>query len=93
MQNLQEMPLLRRKLAIDNDLKRYEKALNHLYNLDVFNEFKEFTQKHELYSQGIELYKYRTEKLNELMRLYADFLNGQRSFRKAGIGKTVTINH
>ena len=92
MRNLQEMAVLRRKFTIDDDLKRYEKALTSLYNLDVFEEFKQYTVKNELYSHGIELYRYQRDKLNELMRLYADFLSRQRSFKKAGIGKRILVN-
>jgi len=92
MRNLQEMTILRRNFTIDNDLKRYEKALTNLYNIDVFDEFKEYTQKNELYCHGLELYRYQREKLNDLMRLYADYLNNQRSFKKAGIGNGISVN-
>lgn len=87
IQSLQEQSTLRRKFTIDNDLKRYGKALIHLHEMDAFDEVQSFIQKQEMYSAAIELYKYRQDRLEVLMRLYADHLIVQRSFKKAGIGK------
>jgi elongator complex protein 1 len=92
MQKLQETPLLRRKFIIDDDLKRYEKALRSLYGLDVFEELKDYTQKHELYNSALEMYKYQKERFDKLMTIYAEFLNGKRSFKEAGIGKLLHYN-
>jgi elongator complex protein 1 len=87
MQALQEMSSLKRKFTIDNDLKRHEKALKHLYELNDFDELTSYTQKHELFSFALELYKYQKERLDVLMRLHAEHLNERRSFKKAGISK------
>ncbi|KAF1991047.1 putative killer toxin sensitivity protein [Aulographum hederae CBS 113979] len=85
MQSLQEMPDLRRKFTIDNDLGRRSKALAHIYELDVFDEFKAFTQKHALYTPALDLYKYQPDRLNSLTRLYADYLNGESRAKEAGL--------
>jgi hypothetical protein len=81
------MPAVRRQFAIDNDLKRYEKALSHLHSLGAFEELKQYAEKHEMHNAAIELYKYQDEQLRQLMRLYADFLNSRNRFKEAGIGR------
>jgi elongator complex protein 1 len=87
LQSLQELTTLRRQFRIDNDLRRYQKALEHLHDLDEFEELQQYMGKHELYSEAIELYKYREERLRKLMRLHADFLIGKNRYKEAGIGK------
>jgi len=81
------MSLLRRQYSLDNHLGRYKKALKHLFDLDAFDEVKTYTIKHDLYQEALELYRYREEKLHEIMRLYADHLRQTSKFREAGIGK------
>jgi elongator complex protein 1 len=88
MQRLQEMPFLRRRFTIDNDLKRHEKALKHLCEMDSFDEVISYTQSYELFGLALELYKYQSERLNILMRLHAEYLYERRSFREAGISKS-----
>jgi len=85
MQSLQEMPELRRKFTIDDDLKRYSKALGHLFSLDKFGEFKAYTVKHELYPAALDYYKYQSSRLEEIMRTYADFLLKSHRPGEAGI--------
>jgi len=85
LQSLQGLSQLRRQYTIDHDLKRYNKALNHLFTMTEFEELKTYASKHSLYTQAIELYKYQAPRLNELMRLYADHLNSLNRFRDAGI--------
>jgi elongator complex protein 1 len=85
MQKLQECSLGRRKFTIDDDLNRHEKALVHLHDLNEFDELKTYTQKHNLYKSALALYKYQQDKLNGLMKLYANNLNESRSFKEAGI--------
>ncbi|TID13726.1 elongator complex protein 1 [Venturia nashicola] len=93
MQSLQEMTLLRKKFTIDNDLARHEKALGHLHDLDAFEELEGYCQRHELYAQAIELYKYKTEKLDALMRLYASFLESRNRYKEAGIAYEYLSDH
>lgn len=93
MQSLQEMTLLRKKFTIDNDLARYEKALGYLHDLDAFEELEKYCERHELYAQAIELYKYKPEKLNALMRLYASFLESRNRYKEAGIAYEYLSDH
>ena len=85
MQRLQEQPELRRKFTIDHDLGRRSKALQHLRALDAFDELKTYVEKHELYSQALDIYRYDSNSLNELTKLYADFLFSRNQFKEAGI--------
>ncbi|KAF2720807.1 IkappaB kinase complex, IKAP component [Polychaeton citri CBS 116435] len=85
LQGLNELPQLRQRFAIDNDLKRYRKALHHLQVMDAFDEVKLFVEKHELYSAAIELYRYDNSRLIELMRLYAEYLSSRNRYEDAGM--------
>lgn len=80
------MTPLRRQFSIDNHLKRFGKALKHLHDLNVFEEVKNYVLKHDLYMEALELYRYQTDHLAEIMRLYADHLNHSSNFKEAGIG-------
>lgn len=83
------MSLLRRAFTIDDHLGRRDRAIRHLYELNEFEELMLYTQKHNLYLATLELVKYEKEKYNEIMRLYADYLNGANQHKKAGIGKSL----
>jgi elongator complex protein 1 len=85
VQSLQQMETLRRKFTIDDDLGRKKKALGHLRDLDDFEALKNYTVKHELYSDAIDFYKYDRSRLEELTRLNADFLNSYNRYREAGL--------
>jgi elongator complex protein 1 len=85
LQSLQELEILRRQFTIDNDLGRHKKALAQLHALDAFEEIEKYAEKHELYSTAIELYKYQSDRLKALMRLYAKFLDERNRFKEAGI--------
>ncbi|KAG8527950.1 uncharacterized protein KY384_006866 [Bacidia gigantensis] len=85
LQNIQKMSDLRRKFAIDDHLRRHPKALQHLCDLDTFEEVQTYVVKHGLYHQAMSHYKYQQEKLAQLTRLYADLLQNQGKFSDAGI--------
>lgn len=85
LQGLQEMAPFRRQFTIDNDLGRKEKALQHLYALDAFDELSRYAEKNELHTAAIELYKYQPDRLNALMRSYAGLLNSSNRFKEAAI--------
>ncbi|KAK7542268.1 IKI3 family protein [Phyllosticta citribraziliensis] len=85
LQGLQTMEPLRRQFTIDDNLGRRTKALTHLHEMDAFDEVKAYAEKHELYSDAIGLYKYQEERLCEIMKLYAQFLNSRNRFREAGV--------
>ncbi|KAF2166740.1 hypothetical protein M409DRAFT_54530 [Zasmidium cellare ATCC 36951] len=85
LQNLHDMESLRQRHAIDNNLKRYQKALSHLHALGAFEEVKAYAAKHELYSTAIDLYRYDNARLVELMRIYGEFLSSRNRYKEAGI--------
>ena len=85
LQELQNMEPLRRQFNIDNDLGRKQKALQSLHALGSFDDFKQYAEKHELYSAAIELCKYQPERLKSLVKAYADYLAGRNRYRDAGI--------
>ena len=85
LQKLQDMSVLRRQYSIDNHLGRYSKAIRHLYDLDAFSEVEDYTVKHDLYSEALEMYAYQKERLAMIMRLYADHLQKNAKYKEAGI--------
>jgi elongator complex protein 1 len=85
LQNLLDQQPLRQRFAIDNDLKRYRKALTHLHAMEEFGELKAFIGKHELYGAAMELYRYDDAKIHELMGLYAQYLSSRNRYEDAGI--------
>ncbi|KAL1302746.1 hypothetical protein AAFC00_003098 [Neodothiora populina] len=85
VQGLGKLTQLRRQFTIDNDLKKYDKALGHLFALDEFEEVKTYMSKHELHQKAVHLYRYQAQRLTEIMRIYADFLNSRNRFKEAGI--------
>ncbi|KAI9658531.1 MAG: hypothetical protein M1829_006757 [Trizodia sp. TS-e1964] len=85
LQNLQELPLLRRKFSIDDHLGLYKKALAHLHSLTAFTEVKTYVLKNTLYKEALGLYKYDAESLGEIMKLYATYLESKSQHKEAGI--------
>lgn len=85
LRNLQGMSVLRRHYSIDDHLKRFKKALRHLCDLGAFDEVKNYTIKHGLYPEALDFYRYEEDKLREIMRLYADFLQQNGKFEEAGV--------
>ena len=84
LQGLEDMSVLRRQFAIDDHLGRYDKALQHLYDLKTIVELKAYTVKHELYSHALELHRYEPESLSEIMHLYAWHLQENAKYKDAG---------
>ena len=80
------MKALRRQFSIDDHLCRFQKALRDLCDLHAFEEVKQYTIKHNLYVEALDFYRYQDDKLNEIMRIYADHLQSTGNFRDAGIG-------
>lgn len=85
LRNLQGMSVLRRMYSIDSYLGRFKKALRHLCDLGALDEVKGYTIKHGLYPEALDFYRYREDKLREIMRLYADFLQQTGKFKEAGV--------
>ena len=86
---MQELPELRRRYTIDDHLGRWPKALQTLYEMKVFEEFKSYMIKHRLYEKGLELARYQEDVTKNVMKAYADFLSSISSFKEAGIGELV----
>ncbi|KAK6212638.1 putative elongator complex protein 1 [Pestalotiopsis sp. IQ-011] len=85
MQDLHQLPGLRREFAIDDHLARYSKALVHLQTLNAHEEAHEYTVKHSLYADALKLYRYDASNLAIVTRLYAEFLESRSKFREAGL--------
>lgn len=85
LQSLQNMTPLRRQFTIDDDLKRHTNALTHLHALSSFEELKAYIQKHSLYTQALDLYRYSPSQWRSILRLRADFLSSRNRFAEAGI--------
>lgn len=85
LRNLQSMSVLRRQYSIDNHLGRFKKALRNLCDLGAFDEVKNYTIRHGLFPEALDFYRYQEDKLREMMRLYADFLQQNGKFKEAGI--------
>ncbi|KAL2852834.1 IKI3 family-domain-containing protein [Aspergillus pseudoustus] len=85
LRKLQQLSELRRHYEIDNYLGRWAKALKHLHALGVHDELREYTVKHVLYTDAIDIYKYQPELLHQITHLYADYLYGESKYKDAGI--------
>ncbi|KAL6714895.1 putative elongator complex protein 1 [Lecanora helva] len=85
LRNLQKEPLLRRKYWIDDHLGRHRKALRHLCELNAFDEVKTYAIKHSLYTEAMEYYRYQDNNLENITRLYGDYLNQQGKYKEAGL--------
>ncbi|KAI1418114.1 IkappaB kinase complex, IKAP component [Hypoxylon sp. FL1857] len=85
IQNLHQLPDLRRKFAIDDHLGRHEKALAHLQSLQAHKEAQDYTVKHALYASALKLYRYDQPNLTILTGLYAKYLESKSRFREAGL--------
>ncbi|KAA6410390.1 MAG: elongator complex 1 [Lasallia pustulata] len=93
LQSLQESTTLRSQYTIDNHLGRYKKALQHLYELGVFDEMTLYTQKHSLYVQALDLYRYQEDSLRVILRLYAEYLQRESKNKEAGIAYEYLLEH
>lgn len=85
IQNLHQLPPLRREFTIDDHLGRHEKALGHLESLNAFDEVQEYTVKHNLYKTALNLYRYDEASHKILTELYASHLESVSKFREAGL--------
>ncbi|KXH41478.1 IKI3 family protein [Colletotrichum nymphaeae SA-01] len=85
IQNLHNLPDLRRKFEIDDHLDRRAKALLHLKALDAFDELCRYTTKHALYQDALGLYRYDQARHQALTGLYASYLESNSKYRDAGL--------
>ncbi len=91
LQSLFEKEEIRRKFEIDTYLKNYTKALEYLNELNNknqlidSNEFNNYIVEHELYQNALNLCQYDTIRTNEILSLYANYLQGKREYNEAAI--------
>ncbi|KAL1895010.1 putative elongator complex protein 1 [Ceratocystis pirilliformis] len=85
IQSLHELPEIRRKFTIDDHLGRREKALGHLKDLGVFEEFCSYIVKHSMHKLALSLFRYDAEKHAALTLLYAQYLETNSKNQEAGI--------
>jgi elongator complex protein 1 len=93
LQSLQDLPPLRRKYRIDDQLERRFKALTHLKDLQAFDEVQEYVQKHSLYTEALSMYQYDTARLKEIMQLYADYLRTTNKHKDAALAYEYLGDH
>jgi elongator complex protein 1 len=93
MQSLQGLSELRRRFTIDDDLGRHRKALQHLYELKVVEEVQLYTQKHSLYTEALDLYRYDTTSQSLIMQSYASHLHSRNRYKEAAIAYTFLSDH
>ncbi|XP_023035447.1 putative elongator complex protein 1 [Drosophila willistoni] len=87
LNELKSLPLDYRKFKIDEHLKRYAKALNHLAQCgeDYYTEALEFIKKHGLYVQGLQCYRNQKEFHQQICVAYADHLRSQAKLENASL--------
>ncbi|KAK0313780.1 putative elongator complex protein 1 [Friedmanniomyces endolithicus] len=93
LQGLSAMQPLRQRYTIDNDLKRYHKALSHLHSIGDFEELMKYMEKHELYNASMDLYRYDNTRLTEIMRLFAVYSSSRNRYKEAGIAYEYVQDH
>ncbi|QUC22981.1 uncharacterized protein UV8b_07222 [Ustilaginoidea virens] len=85
IQNLHELPELRRRFDIDDHLARRAKALDHLHALDSFDDFCAYATKHALYQDALRISRYDSARLAAVTSLYAAHLESKSCYREAGL--------
>lgn len=90
LQSLQDSEPLRRQFTIDDYLKNYEKALEHLVQLEndfaeVSDELIQYVEIHDLFKKGLQLYRHNSAKQNIIYSHYAKHLSSNQQYYEAGI--------
>lgn len=94
LQNLHVQAPLRRKFLIDDYLKRYEKALQWLHELDqdkdddnddIKTEFNEYMVAHDLYKVALKIYRYDDSRSEGILKLYGDHLSSTQNHKEAAL--------
>ncbi|KAF2710609.1 elongator complex protein 1 [Pleomassaria siparia CBS 279.74] len=93
LQSLHDLPPLRRRFKIDDQLGRRTKALTHLKDLEVFEELQAYVRQHGLYPEALKMYQYDSAHLREIMRLYADHLSSNNQHKEAAIAYEYLSDH
>ncbi|KAI1325872.1 elongator complex protein [Xylariaceae sp. FL0255] len=85
IQELHKLEGLRRNFALDDHLKRHDKALSHLKDLQEHKEAQDYTVRHSLYTAALKLYRYDVPNLAILRGLYAKYMESKSKYREAGL--------
>ncbi|KAJ4357966.1 putative elongator complex protein 1 [Didymosphaeria variabile] len=93
LQSLHELPSLRRKFQIDDQLGRRTKALYHLRDLEAHDEVHDYVQKHALHPAALSMYQYESAHYKNIMRLYADHLSTSNKKKEAAIAYEYLCDH
>lgn len=93
LQSLQDLPDVRRKFQIDDQLGRRAKALTHLKELQAFEEAQDYIQQHILYTDALVMYQYDAAQLKKIMRLYADHLSNTNKHKEAALAYEYLSDH
>ena len=86
LEGLQQKSELSRKHHIDDDLGRHTKALGHLHAMGDTAAAIAYTEKHVLYTEALELYKYDRANHAAVLRSFANFLNRKSKHAEAAVG-------
>ncbi|EEY19158.1 elongator complex protein [Verticillium alfalfae VaMs.102] len=93
IQDLHQLPTLRRHFQIDDHLERRGKALVHLKSLDVFDELQQYVVKYALYQEALDLYRYDKPKHRTLTNLFAEHSESGSKYRDAGLAYEFLENY
>lgn len=90
LQNLYDNEPLRRQFLIDDYLKNYSKALDHLAQIgeadaDISEEAISYVKDHALYEHALALYRYDTKKHQTIYEIYAKDLSSKQEYYDAAI--------
>ncbi|KAM3163870.1 Elongator complex protein 1 [Lachancea thermotolerans] len=90
LQELHEKEPLVRQFMIDDYLKRYEKALDHLSALEkdskrLSQKFIDYVQTHDLYIYALSMFRYEPDKQNDIYHIYAPFLSSKQEYGEAAV--------
>ncbi|CCD27111.1 Elongator subunit IKI3 NDAI_0J02190 [Naumovozyma dairenensis CBS 421] len=90
LQTLQDNEPLRRQFLIDDYLKKYENALEHLTESEkardeVSEEIIDYVEVHELYKHALSIFKYESKKQNIIYGRFAKHLASKQDYVEAGI--------
>eukprot|EP00761_Pharyngomonas_kirbyi_P008504 gb/GECH01008515.1/.p1 GENE.gb/GECH01008515.1/~~gb/GECH01008515.1/.p1 ORF type:complete len:1242 (+),score=283.29 gb/GECH01008515.1/:1-3726(+) len=86
LRQLQQMEKYYQQYSIDMYLKRYDSALRNLAKAgeQYFDDCKRLIQQQELYQVGLDIYSDDTEKRDQILELYGDFLSIEYQYSQAG---------
>lgn len=90
LQSLHDSEPLRRQFMINDYLKKYEKGLSDLVELEkndsqIKEELIEYIEVHELYEHALSLYRHDSERQNIVYKYFAKFLSSRQQYADAGI--------